>query len=96
KPQIDAEDVEVLPQVPHTRIEFNDVSAESLLEQWILDAADLETANDEARLSYEVFSHTEMWFRLSSVNGARCQSLQRSRKVIPASLAMRSNSEGQT
>ncbi|MDP3713725.1 MAG: DEAD/DEAH box helicase family protein [Mycobacteriales bacterium] len=45
-------DVEVLPRVPQTRIEFNDVRAESLLEQWILDAADLETANDEAKLQF--------------------------------------------
>jgi superfamily II DNA or RNA helicase len=45
-------DVEVLPRVPQTRIEFSDVRAESLLEQWILDAADLETANDEARLQF--------------------------------------------
>lgn len=45
-------DVEVLSRVPQTRIEFNDVRAESLLEQWILDAADLETANDEARLQF--------------------------------------------
>ncbi len=44
--------VEILPRVPQTRIEFNDVRAESLLEQWILDAADLETANDEAKLQF--------------------------------------------
>lgn len=50
--QIGAEDVEVLPRVPHTKIEFSDVRAESLLEQWILDAADIETANDEARLQF--------------------------------------------
>ena len=51
--QLDTEgDVEVLPRVPHTRIEFSDVRAESLMEQWILDAADLETANDEARLQF--------------------------------------------
>jgi superfamily II DNA or RNA helicase len=50
--QLEGGDVEVLPQVPRTTIEFNDVRAESLLEQWILDAADLETANDEARLQF--------------------------------------------
>lgn len=50
--QLDAGDVEVLPLVPRTTIEFNDVRAESLLEQWILDAADLETANDEVRLQF--------------------------------------------
>jgi superfamily II DNA or RNA helicase len=50
--QLDASDIEVLPTVPQPRIRFNDVRAESLLEQWILDAADLETANDEARLQF--------------------------------------------
>ena len=33
-------------------ITFNDAQAEGLLEQWIRDAADLETANDEARLQF--------------------------------------------
>jgi superfamily II DNA or RNA helicase len=50
--QLDAEDIEILPRVPQPRIEFNDLRAESLLEQWILDAADLETANDEAKLQF--------------------------------------------
>jgi superfamily II DNA or RNA helicase len=50
--QLDADDVEVLPRVPQPKIEFNDLRAESLLEQWILDAADLETANDEAKLQF--------------------------------------------
>jgi superfamily II DNA or RNA helicase len=50
--QLDAEDIEILPSVPQPRITFSDVRAESLLEQWILDAADLETANDEARLQF--------------------------------------------
>jgi superfamily II DNA or RNA helicase len=44
--------LEVLPRVPQSRIEFNDVRAESLLEQWILDAADVETANEESRLQF--------------------------------------------
>ena len=43
---------------------------------------------------YVGFSQTEMWLRLSLVKGARCQSLQRSRNVIPASRAMRSSSDG--
>jgi hypothetical protein len=42
-----------------------------------------------------VFSHTEMWLRLWLVNGVRCQSFQRPRKVIPASWAMRSSSAAQ-
>lgn len=50
--QLDASDIEVLPDVPQSNIQFNDLRAESLLEQWILDAADLETANDEARLQF--------------------------------------------
>ena len=50
--QLEAVDIEVLPRVPQPKITFNDVRAESLLEQWILDAADLETANDEARLQF--------------------------------------------
>lgn len=50
--QLEADDLEVIPSVPQPRIAFNDVRAESLLEQWILDAADLETANDEAKLQF--------------------------------------------
>ena len=50
--QLDASDIEVLPAVPQPSIRFNDLRAESLLEQWILDAADLETANDESRLQF--------------------------------------------
>src|SRR5215831_12714695 len=38
---------------------------------------------------YDAFCHTEIWLLLSPVNGACCQSLQRSRKVIPASRAIR-------
>ena len=45
---------------------------------------------------YVARCHTEMWVLLSLVNGARCQSLQRSRKVIPASRAIRSSSDGHT
>ena len=45
---------------------------------------------------YGAFCHTEMWLLLSPVNGARCQSLQRSRKVMPASRAIRSSSDGHT
>jgi superfamily II DNA or RNA helicase len=50
--QLEASDIEVLPDVPQSSIQFSDVKAESLLVQWILDAADLETANDEARLQF--------------------------------------------
>lgn len=50
--QADADEIEVLPEVPQPEITFSDAEAESLLEQWILDAADLETANDDARLQF--------------------------------------------
>jgi superfamily II DNA or RNA helicase len=49
---LDATELEVLPEVPQPSITFSDLRVESLLEQWILDAADLETANDEARLQF--------------------------------------------
>ena len=45
---------------------------------------------------YGAFCHTEMLRLLSPVNGARCQSPQRARKVIPASRAIRSSSDGHT
>jgi superfamily II DNA or RNA helicase len=50
--QLDADEIEVLPRVPQPRISFSDAGVESLLEQWIKDAASLETANDEARLQF--------------------------------------------
>ena len=43
-----------------------------------------------------VFCQTETWLVLSPVKGSRFQSAHRSRKVIPASRAMRSNSDGHT
>ena len=45
---------------------------------------------------YSVFSQTETWEVLSSVNGSRVQSAQRSRRVMPARRAIRSSSAGQT
>lgn len=45
---------------------------------------------------YEVFSQTEMCCLLSLVKGSRSQSLQRPRRVIPASRAIRSSSDGHT
>jgi hypothetical protein len=42
------------------------------------------------------FSHTDTWLVLSLVKGARAQSLQRSRRVMPARRAIRSSSDGQT
>ncbi len=49
---LEADEMEVLPEVPQPSITFSDLRVENLLEQWILDAADLETANDEARLQF--------------------------------------------
>ena len=48
------------------------------------------------RIDYETFVHTEMWLVESLVNEPLFQSLQRSRRVIPARRAMRSSSDGQT
>jgi hypothetical protein len=45
---------------------------------------------------YAVFSQTDTCFVLTLVKGSRVQSLQRSRKVIPVSRAMRSSSDGHT
>lgn len=50
--QLEASDIEVLPTVPQPSIQFNDLRSESLLNQWILDAADVETSNDETRLQF--------------------------------------------
>ena len=50
--QLAADEIEVLPSIPQPRISFSDAGVESLLEQWIKDAASLETANDEARLQF--------------------------------------------
>jgi len=49
---LDADEVETLADVSQPSITFNDLRAESLLEQWILDAADLETSNEETRLQF--------------------------------------------
>ena len=50
--QIEADEIEVLPNVPQPEITFSDAKAESLLQQWILDAASLETTNDDAHLQF--------------------------------------------
>jgi len=47
-------------------------------------------------IGYSGFSQTDTWLALSLVKGSRLQSLQRSRKVMPASCAIRSSSEGHT
>lgn len=52
KRELEAADIEVLPQAGHSRIEFSDQRVGSLMDEWIKDAADLETAYDEARLQF--------------------------------------------
>lgn len=52
KRELEAADIEVLPQAGRSRIEFSDHRVGSLMDEWIKDAADLETAYDEARLQF--------------------------------------------
>lgn len=47
-----AGEVEVLSRAPHSEIGFSDQRVGSLMDEWIKDAADLETAYDEARLQF--------------------------------------------
>lgn len=46
-------DVEVLPRVAHSRVEFSDQRVESLMNEWIADAASLETSFDDHRLTFQ-------------------------------------------
>jgi len=39
----------------HNKIHFSDLRAKKLIEEWIADAADLETANDESYLQFPTF-----------------------------------------
>lgn len=52
KRELEAVDIEVLPHAGCSRIEFSDQRVGSLMDEWIKDAADLETAYDEARLQF--------------------------------------------
>jgi superfamily II DNA or RNA helicase len=52
KRELEADDVEVLPEAGRSRIEFSDQRVGSLMDEWIKDAADLETVYDEARLQF--------------------------------------------
>ena len=49
--QVAADDIETL-RLSGTRFEFTDRKAESLMQEWIKDAASLETELDEARLQF--------------------------------------------
>lgn len=52
KRELEAADTEVLAQTGHSHIEFSDQRVGSLMDEWIKDAADLETTYDEARLQF--------------------------------------------
>jgi superfamily II DNA or RNA helicase len=50
KAQVQKDDIENIDY--HNKIEFEDANVESLLNEWILDAANLETAHDETVLNF--------------------------------------------
>ncbi|MFF5105594.1 DEAD/DEAH box helicase [Streptomyces sp. NPDC000134] len=52
KRSLEGGEVEVLGQVAPSQIEFNDQRVATLMEEWIKDAASLETAYDEHRLQF--------------------------------------------
>ncbi|MHC3460282.1 DEAD/DEAH box helicase [Streptomyces flavovirens] len=52
KRSLEGSEVEVLDQVAPSQIEFNDQRVATLMEEWIRDAACLETAYDENRLQF--------------------------------------------
>jgi len=52
KRELEAGNVEVLAQAGRSQIEFSDQRVGSLMNEWIKDAADLETAYDETRLQF--------------------------------------------
>jgi superfamily II DNA or RNA helicase len=52
KRELETGNVEVLAQAGRSKIEFSDQRVGSLMNEWIKDAADLETAYDETRLQF--------------------------------------------
>jgi superfamily II DNA or RNA helicase len=52
KRELEADDIEILSQSNRSQIGFSDQRVGSLMNEWIKDAADLETAYDEARLQF--------------------------------------------
>jgi superfamily II DNA or RNA helicase len=52
KRSLEGGEVEILDQVAPSRIDFNDQRVATLMEEWIKDAASLETAYDEHRLQF--------------------------------------------
>jgi hypothetical protein len=61
KRELEAGEVEVIPKIYGSRIEFSDQRVGSLMSEWIKDAADLETAYDEARLQFPDPSVSPGW-----------------------------------
>lgn len=52
KRELEVAEVEVIPYSEHSIIEFSDQRAGSLMDEWVKDAADLETAYDEVILQF--------------------------------------------
>ncbi|MGW4410471.1 DEAD/DEAH box helicase family protein [Nonomuraea sp. NPDC004702] len=50
--ELEADDIEVLADFARSSIEFSDQRVDSLMNEWIKDAASLETAYDDARLQF--------------------------------------------
>ncbi|MFB4269621.1 DEAD/DEAH box helicase family protein [Nonomuraea sp. GTA35] len=50
--ELEADDIEVLADFARSSIEFSDRRVDSLMNEWIKDAASLETAYDDARLQF--------------------------------------------
>jgi superfamily II DNA or RNA helicase len=61
KRELEADDVEVLPRASRSRIEFSDQRVGSLMNEWIRDAANLETAYDETQLQFPDSSMNLDW-----------------------------------
>lgn len=49
---MDTRETEVLQDIGPSTVEFSDQRVGTLMEEWIKDAANLETAYDEARLQF--------------------------------------------
>ncbi|GAA4094652.1 DEAD/DEAH box helicase [Actinomadura miaoliensis] len=61
KRELEVDEVETLQGVASSSIEFSDQRVGSLMNEWIKDAANLETAYDEARLQFPDPSATRGW-----------------------------------
>lgn len=59
--ELEADDIEVLAGFSRSSIEFSDQRVDSLMNEWITDAASLETAYDDARLQFPDPSMSTGW-----------------------------------